>query len=304
VARVSGEEDPCSIAFVSCSRCSCSGRAARTSRRPNPPSPATWRRITLPGTGGEQPGRSRQWVCNAAQCTLREAINDPASTEITFAAGLTGPITLARPGAGGGTLVIEKPLTITGPSSRVIIQRRSTDPAFRMGMLALRNSRVAQNSGGGLFSHQGTLTLRNSLVTSNSGRGVVSRGGTLELTRSTVSENSDAGIAIALGHATLTEARIVANNGGGIGAGQATVMLTNSTVARNSAVDGAGIFLGGASSMAIVNSTVVGNSATGLGWHPHICPLTRAHHRGAHEQHGRVELGHRAGRRHRQPASA
>ena len=32
-------------------------------------------------------------TCNAAQCTLREAISDPQSSEITFAAGLTGPPT-------------------------------------------------------------------------------------------------------------------------------------------------------------------------------------------------------------------
>src|SRR4051794_36558874 len=66
-------------------------------------------------------------VCNATQCTLREAINDPASTEISFAPGLTGPVTLAAPAAGGGTLIIERKLSITGPSTRILIRRRSTD---------------------------------------------------------------------------------------------------------------------------------------------------------------------------------
>src|SRR5438094_10064971 len=69
-------------------------------------------------------------TCNATQCTLREAINAPGSTEISFAPGLTGPITLARSGLGGGTLVIEKTLTITGPSAGVVILRRSVDPVF------------------------------------------------------------------------------------------------------------------------------------------------------------------------------
>ena len=45
-------------------------------------------------------------VCNGAECTLREAINDPQSTRITFAPGLAGPITLAPPGSGGGQLDI------------------------------------------------------------------------------------------------------------------------------------------------------------------------------------------------------
>src|SRR5207248_315877 len=71
-------------------------------------------------------------TCNATQCTLREAINAPGSTEISFVPGLTGAITLAKSGAGGGTLVIEKTLTITGPSAGIVIRRRSTDPAFRI----------------------------------------------------------------------------------------------------------------------------------------------------------------------------
>ena len=40
--------------------------------------------------------------CNAAQCTLREAIESPGATTITFAPGLTGTITLAAPAGGGG----------------------------------------------------------------------------------------------------------------------------------------------------------------------------------------------------------
>src|SRR5262245_18311174 len=63
-------------------------------------------------------------VCNAAQCTLPEAIEDPASTLITFAPGLLGPITLAPPGR-GGLLVIEKALTITGPAGGITIRRAS-----------------------------------------------------------------------------------------------------------------------------------------------------------------------------------
>jgi CSLREA domain-containing protein len=69
-------------------------------------------------------------VCNAAQCTLREAIDAPQTTAITFAPGLVGPITLARPGEGGGRLEIERALTITGPSQRIAIRGQSPDLAF------------------------------------------------------------------------------------------------------------------------------------------------------------------------------
>jgi CSLREA domain-containing protein len=69
-------------------------------------------------------------VCNAAQCTLREAIADPQTTAITFASGLAGPITLARPGEGGGRLEIERSLTITGPSQRIAIRGRGPGLVF------------------------------------------------------------------------------------------------------------------------------------------------------------------------------
>src|SRR5829696_110269 len=98
-------------------------------------------------------------TCNARECTLREAIKDSRSSAINFASGLTGTITLARPGAGGGTLVIDKTLTVTGPGARITITRRSTDPEFRLvtigdggtaslANLSLRNGRTNRNGGG------------------------------------------------------------------------------------------------------------------------------------------------------------
>jgi CSLREA domain-containing protein len=174
-------------------------------------------------------------TCNAAQCTLREAINDPSSTEISFASGLTGAITLARPGLGGGTLVIEKRLTIIGPSTGIVIRRRSTDPDFRIfrigsgtvtltnltirngktdrgggivnfGALAVNHCTVAGNSatlrGGGIANRNHTLTLTNSTVVDNLGSGIASAFGTLALTNSSVAGNSGAGIRVV--HSTAT----------------------------------------------------------------------------------------------------
>src|ERR671928_136041 len=79
---------------------------------PEPPTaPAEWGDLAADHAPGHKvvnsladPGNG---LCNATQCTLREAIKDPQSTEISFQPGLTGTITLARREAGGGPLVIE-----------------------------------------------------------------------------------------------------------------------------------------------------------------------------------------------------
>jgi CSLREA domain-containing protein len=242
-------------------------------------------------------------VCNATQCTLREAINDPGSTRISFKSGLTGMITLARPGLGGGTLVLDKTLTITGPSGGIVIQRRSTDPAFRIvrigvrdtvnltnltlrngntdstgggilnfGRLALSNCRVAGNSatqgGGGIDSH-GWLELTNSSVANNSGGGI-SNDGRLTVAHSQVTGNRGSGI-FNYGQFTLVNSLVADNRGSGIvnvGAmfRDLFAQITNSTIARNSTTDdGGGIANTYGGSLTITKSTIVGNSAANGG---------------------------------------
>jgi CSLREA domain-containing protein len=234
--------------------------------------------------------------CNATQCTLREAINDPQSTEISFAPGLTGTITLAAPAAGGGTLTLDKTLEIIGPGAGIVIRRRSMDPDFRIfrivsgvtvrltnltirggrtdrtgggivnfGTLALTNCTVAGNSIGGIDNH-GTLTLTNSTVARNSGTGIINRDDvTLTLARSTVADNSGTGIAnlggtLALTHSTL--AHNSAFDGGGISEFRGTATITNSRIVDNSASsEGGGIrvFQG---RVTLINSTIARNSAS------------------------------------------
>jgi CSLREA domain-containing protein len=232
--------------------------------------------------------------CNATQCTLREAITDPQSTEISFASGLTGTITLARPGLGGGTLSIEKTLTITGPSAGVVIQRRSTDPAFRIfrigsgvtvrltnltvrggkppgdvvnsaggivtfGTLTLANCTVARNAVAGISNHQGTLTLRNSTVAQNSGDGVFNHQGTLTVTNSTVTQNSASGIDNTGGTVALTRSTLSENLGGYHSfAGDAT--LTEARIVANRA-GGIGTTSAG---VTLTNSTVARNTGPGI----------------------------------------
>src|SRR5579871_4106971 len=59
---------------------------------------------------------SNDGVCDATNCSLREAIaNATSGTAITFAPGLFGTITLTN-----GTLTIATSLTITGPGAKAL----------------------------------------------------------------------------------------------------------------------------------------------------------------------------------------
>jgi CSLREA domain-containing protein len=224
-------------------------------------------------------------ICNATQCTLREAINDPASTAISFASGLSGAITLARPSAGGGTLRIDKALTITGPSSGIVVRRRSTDPAFRifrigsgatvrLTNLIIRNGKTDLSGGGGGIINFGTLTLTHCTVAGNSPGGISStRGIALTLTNSTVSGNSGNGISNGPGIAlTIDHSTVTGNSGGGIGNGGGTLTLTHSTIAGNS---GGGISdnFGTAN---LTDTRIVGNSGSGIHTFNGVITLTNS----------------------------
>jgi CSLREA domain-containing protein len=231
-------------------------------------------------------------TCNAAQCTLREAINHPGSTEISFAPGLTGTITLARPDAGGGTLVIDKRLSITGPRATIEIRRLRTDPAFQifrigsgavvtltnltirngrgnpaagilnLGTLRLARCTVAGNAGNGIFNED-RLTVTRSTVGDNGGVGIFTLEGALALTQSTVQRNSRGGLIITQSNGTISHARILGNSAnGGILASGSTVIITHSTIARNSGFLGGGIDNREGGTVTIRNSTIVGNTAT------------------------------------------
>jgi CSLREA domain-containing protein len=216
-------------------------------------------------------------TCNAAQCTLREAIKDPQSTEISFKPGLSGTITLA---AGGGTLRIDKNLSITGPSAGIVIRRQSTDPAFRivrigagvsvkLTSLTLRNGKT-DGTGGGLKNF-GTLALTDCTVAGNSaalGGGGIDNQGQLTLTHGTVANNSTPrlGGGIYNSHGTLTLANSLvtgnsAGSGGGISTLQHSVTVANSLIRGNSAASGGGIEsrLG---MLTLTNTRIVDNSAS------------------------------------------
>jgi CSLREA domain-containing protein len=239
-------------------------------------------------------------TCDARQCTLREAINDPGSTSISFAPGLTGTITLARPGAGGGSLVIRRSLSVTGPSTRITIRRLSTDPAFRilqvgtgvtvsLTNLILRSGRVVDLPGGGVMNY-GTLTmtrcrvegswptgissygglarltLTNSTVANNPGTGVYVRSGSAKLDHSTVRNNSSSGVASLYGTVEIAHSTVAENLTSGLVIRSARVTVSESSIVGNSTTsEGGGILIHHNSSLTVIGSTIARNSAAAGG---------------------------------------
>jgi CSLREA domain-containing protein len=249
------------------------------------------------------PGDGR---CDATECTLREAIKDPAATEIRFAPGVTGPITLASPAAGGGTLRIDRSVTITGPSSGIVIRRRGADPAFRImrigpnltvslgnltlrggksdlgggglinyGTLALANCRVTDNQtarqGGGIDNY-GPLTLSNSVVARNLGGGIANHDDmTVTLTNSTVTRNTGPGIVDNSGSLVIRNSAITYNTADGIAKSRETVELDHVRVVGN----GGGVSLFNAD-MTADRSTFAENRGRGITVYRAALTLTRS----------------------------
>jgi CSLREA domain-containing protein len=212
-------------------------------------------------------------ICNSSQCTLREAIADPASTLITFAPGLTGPIVLAR------SLVIDKGLTIRGPDIRIVIRRANTSPEFRImrtasdvpvrltnleirngrtdgagggiinfGALFLTNCIVAGNASserGGGIDNNGVLNTIQTTISDNTGTGIYnSNDHTLRLTNTTVSRNTLRGIVNYGGTITLIRALVAENHAGGISQNGGNGTLEETRVIDNTSTGwGGGIFL-------------------------------------------------------------
>ncbi len=229
-------------------------------------------------------------TCNTRECTLREAIKDSRSSAITFAAGLAGSsIILARPGAGGGTLVIDKTLSITGPSGRVTITRPNADPEFRLmtigdggraslANLSLRNGRTNRN-GGGIINF-GSLTLRNCIIADNRAftGGGIDNHGPLTLTRTVVEHNTASsgfgvgGIHNHLRRVSIARSSVGNNSGEGIFNGGGSLEITNSTISDNSG-GGVGQDWGGTT---LDHVRILGNSGGGMSNHQGEVLLTNS----------------------------
>src|SRR5215211_1332008 len=194
--------------------------------------------------------------------TLRDAItsaNQPgnAYSTITFAAGLTGTITLngtelppitnstviSGPGAGQ--------LSIDGDDASRIFEVSASDVTIE-GLTATNGS--ITGAGGGIFLQAGNLSLSNAAVSGNTstghGAGIYVNTGTLTADSSTISDN----------HATTTYGGGIGTKSGVSGAGATTIV--NSTISGNSAaLFGGGAYFNYRSSATVTNSTIYDNDS-------------------------------------------
>ncbi len=208
-------------------------------------------------------------VCDASECTLREAITSAInatgnSDQISFDPSFNSPktIELLTP-----LPDITESMAIAGPGANLLTVRRSLTAAtnFRIftivGGIAngvaisgmhLTGGRATGDFGGGIYS-QSKLALNNLYVAGNSG----ADGGAVSLV---FSDGVFAGC-------TFSN-NIVTGNGGGInyyGDGGNTLRIVNSTISGNDAGSGGGGILnlsgGGNSRLEVTNSTITNNSS-------------------------------------------
>ncbi|MBI3836295.1 MAG: hypothetical protein HY287_18405 [Planctomycetes bacterium] len=184
---------------------------------------------------------------------MRDTIDNVAASSdtIVFNPSLSGAIiTLTT-----GELLINKDLTMTGPTGGITVDGNNSGRVFdiQTGVQAtifnvtIRNGSAAGGGLGGGILNNGALTLGNSIVNNNAatgGGGGIANNGTLTLNNSTVGNNT------------------VPSTGGGI-SNNGTTTLSNSTVSSNTAPIGGGMFNSG--TMTLSNSTVSNNTASGGG---------------------------------------
>jgi CSLREA domain-containing protein len=263
-------------------------------------------------------------TCDATQCTLRDAIAAADSGDtITFA--VTGTIVLHA------QLVIDKDLTIEGPGAasltvsgnkKVRVFDITAGTAVRISGLTITSgwvdvgagirsfsedlvlSRVvvagnratyaSRTLGGGIASY-GTLTLVDSHVTDNAAGGpspgstthsggIYSKG-PLTVRNSAITGNwasaqyATAPGILCEGPTTITNSTIVGNQSGSVYSGGGGILalshshlaLVNSTVTGNTAARGGGIYIDSTASATLTNTLVADNIA--IEWHPDLQAL-------------------------------
>jgi hypothetical protein len=223
--------------------------------------------------------------------SLRQAIADAMSGD-TISFSLTGAIELTS-----GELILDKNLTIQGPGANALeIRRNAAMSDFRIFNISLgvrasisglkiSNGRV--NSDGGGILNRGTLTIANSVISGNSATGIGSQGGginnqgALTITDSLVSGNSVTGsfsagggisnlsnLAIADSTVSNNIANGVGSSGGGLHNFEFGLMrikgvavsgnITTGSDSRGGGIENEGV-------VRIINSTISGNSVSGMG---------------------------------------
>jgi CSLREA domain-containing protein len=241
-------------------------------------------------------------VCDATNCTLREAINaanNQAGVD-TINFSVTGTINLLTP-----LPSINDPVTFDGPGMDQLTIQRSTSsgtPDFNIFRVTASDtvtfSGLTISNGGGVGSSTnstgggaiqnlgvGTVNVMRTRVAHNSanyGGGLNNYVGTLNITDSIVSENatipptddpdggSGGGVYNYAGILTVTNSTISGNHtshgGGGIFKYQGALTIINSTISDNTAGGGGGgVHCNDAGLVNITNSTFANNTAEGGG---------------------------------------
>ncbi len=200
-------------------------------------------------------------VCDATNCSLREAINDPPPDGLIIVPAGTYTIT--------SELDVDNNMTIQGAGARTTIIRPGPDVTTRVMFVeggldgvnisgvTITGGNVPGQQGAGINNQLGTeLTISDSAIVDNTGDagGGIWSQGTLTITRSLIARN----------HATGDETDA---NGGGvfIVSGSAVTVIENTTIARNTATDSSNVGLGGgihtAGNLDLNNVTIAENSA-------------------------------------------
>jgi hypothetical protein len=221
--------------------------------------------------------KSRQHACK----TIGHAISLASSGDsimvaaATYTENLIISFSLRVIGSGAATTIIDgghvnTVITISNANthvtlSKVTIRNGYTQSAsggiYNSGTLAINNSTISGNTGGGIYNFgTGALTINNSTISGNTVRGGIAavgggiyndNGGTLTINNSAISGNTASGGAFGFG--------------GGI-YNRGALTINNSTISGNTATaglksDGGGIYNFNSGALTINNSTISANSA-------------------------------------------
>ena len=203
-------------------------------------------------------------LCNAADCTLREAINAAnarAGSIIGFAAGVTGAIPLTSP-----LPTLFSKVALQGPGARLLTVQRNSGAAARIFTICCNPNVVVSISGltiaagtlindnGGAISNSGSLTLIDCAIVNSVVLGSTTNGGGLY---------NASGATLALFGCTVS-----GNSAGQFGGGvynDGTFTATNCTFENDVALKGGGIyssFNNNASKVSLRNCTITQCRAT------------------------------------------